>query len=80
MATSSSIGFAASVGGLAGASLAAHRGVRAAAGAALLGAVALGASEVVARARRDEGEIQALWQRIAVSAAWRRPWVGLPEG
>ncbi len=77
MATSSSIGFAASVGGLAGASLAAHRGMRAAAGAALAGAVALGMSEAVARARQREGEIPALWQRIAVSSALAAPlgWV-----
>ena len=77
MATSSSIGFAASVGGLAGASLAAHRGSRAAAGAALVGAVALGTSEAVARALQKEGEIPALWQRIAVSAALAAPlgWV-----
>jgi hypothetical protein len=77
MATSSSIGFAAAVGGLAGASLAAHRGARAATGAALLGAVALGASEAVARARQKEGEIPALWQRIAVSSALAAPlgWV-----
>ena len=77
MATGSSVGFAASVGGLAGASLAAHRGVRAAAGAALVGAVGLGTSEAVARARQKEGEIPALWQRIAVSAALAAPlgWV-----
>ena len=77
MATSSSIGFAASIGGLAGASLVAHRGVRAAAGAALVGDVALGASEAVARARQKEGEIPALWQRIAVSTALAAPlgWV-----
>ena len=73
MATSSSIGFAASVGGLAGASLAAHRGIRATAGAALVGAVALGASEAVARARQKDGEIPALWQRIAVSTALAAP-------
>jgi len=77
VATSSSIGFAASIGGVAGASLAAHRGVRSAAGAALVGAVGLGASEAVARARQKEGEIPALWQRIAVSAALAAPlgWV-----
>ena len=77
MATGSSVGFAASVGGLAGASLAAHRGVRSAAGAAFLGAVGLGTSEAVARARQKEGEIPALWQRIAVSAALAAPlgWV-----
>ena len=73
MATKSSIGFAASIGGLAGASLVAHRGVRAAAGAALVGAVALGTSEAVARARQKEGEIPALWQRIAVSSALAAP-------
>ncbi len=77
MATSSSIGFAASIGALAGASLAAHRGARSAAGAALAGAVGLGTSEAVARARQKEGEIPALWQRIAVSAALAAPlgWV-----
>jgi hypothetical protein len=73
MATRSSIGFAAAVGGLAGASLAAHRGVRSAAGAAVVGAVGLGASEAVARARQGEGEIPALWQRIAVSTALAAP-------
>jgi hypothetical protein len=75
--TTSSIGFAASIGGLAGASLAAHRGVRSATRAALVGAVGLGTSEAVARARQKEGEIPALWQRIAVSAALAAPlgWV-----
>ena len=77
MATGSSVGFAAAVGGLAGASLAAHRGARSAAGAALIGAVGLGASEAVARALQKEGEIPALWQRIAVSTALAAPlgWV-----
>jgi hypothetical protein len=73
MATRSSVGFAASIGGLAGASLAAHRGVRWAAGAALAGAVGLGVSEAVARTRQKEGEIPALWQRIAVSTALAAP-------
>ncbi len=73
MAIGSSIAFAASIGGVAGASLAAHRGVRSAAGAALVGAVGLGASEAVARARQEEGQIPALWQRIAVSAALAAP-------
>jgi hypothetical protein len=73
MATSSSIGFAASVGGLAGASLVAHRGIRSSAGAALIGAVGLGTSEAVARARQKEGEIPPLWQRIAVSTALAAP-------
>ena len=77
MAISSSVGFAASIGGLAGASLAAHRGGRAAATAAVVGAVGLGTSEAVARARQKEGEIPALWQRIAVSTALAAPlgWV-----
>jgi hypothetical protein len=68
-----SIGFAASIGGVAGASLAAHRGVRSAAVAALVGAAGLGTSEAVARARQKEGEIPALWQRIAVSTALAAP-------
>ena len=77
MADRSSVGFSAAIGGLAGASLAAHRGVKAAAGGALIGAVGLGASEAVARARQKEGEIPALWQRIAVSTAMAAPlgWV-----
>ena len=73
MATGSSIGFAASIGGVAGASLVAHRGRRSATGAALVGAVVLGASEAVARVRQKEGQIPALWQRIAVSAALAAP-------
>ena len=77
MATTSSVGFAAAIGGLAGASLTAHHGLRSAAGAAVVGAVGLGASEAVARARQREGEIPALWQRIAVSTALAAPlgWV-----
>ncbi|HET6654434.1 MAG TPA: hypothetical protein VFH10_17485 [Nocardioides sp.] len=73
MGTPSATGFAAAVGGLAGASLAGHRGAKSAAGAALIGAVTLGASETVARARQKEGEIPALWQRIAVSTALAAP-------
>jgi len=73
MADTSSLGFAAAIGGLAGASLAAHQGARRAAGAAAIGAVALGTSEAVARARQREGEIPALWQRIAVSTAMAAP-------
>jgi hypothetical protein len=73
VATSSSIPFAASIGGLAGAALAAHRGVRTAALAAVTGAAVLGASESVARARQKPGEIPALWQRIAVSVALAAP-------
>jgi hypothetical protein len=73
MATSSSIGFAAAIGGLAGASLAAHRGAGSAARAALVGAVGLGTSEAVARSLQKEGEIPPLWQRIAVSTALAAP-------
>ncbi|WP_457205850.1 hypothetical protein [Nocardioides sp. P5_C9_2] len=73
MATMSPVGFAASIGGIAGASLAAHHGIRSAAGAALVGAIGLGASEAVARARQREGDIPALGQRIAVSAALAAP-------
>jgi hypothetical protein len=75
----SSIGFAAAIGGLAGASLAAHRGIGPAVRAALVGAVGLGTSEAVARARQKEGEIPALWQRIAVSAALAAPLGWLAE-
>jgi hypothetical protein len=71
--TTSSVGFAAFIGGLAGASLGAHRGPRLAGAAAVIGALALGASERVARTRQKEGEIPALWQRIAVSAALAAP-------
>jgi hypothetical protein len=42
-------------------------------GTALVGAVGLGVSEAVARARQQEGEIPALWQRIAVSTALAAP-------
>jgi hypothetical protein len=73
MAIRSAVGFAASIGGLAGASLAAHRGGRAAVAAAAVGAIGLGTSEAVARARQQEGEIPALWQRIAVSSALAAP-------
>jgi hypothetical protein len=77
MAYSSSVGFAASIGGLAGASLTAHRGGRAMTAAALVGAIGLGTAEAVARARQKDGEIPALWQRIAVSTALAAPlgWV-----
>jgi hypothetical protein len=39
----------------------------------MVGAVGLGTSEAVARARQREGEIPALWQRIAVSSALVAP-------
>jgi hypothetical protein len=77
VANTSAVGFAATIGGLAGASVAARLGVRAAVGAGLVGAIGLGTSEAVARTLQQEGEIPALWQRIAVSAALAAPagWV-----
>jgi hypothetical protein len=68
-----SVGFAAAIGGLAGAALISHRGARTAALGAVAGAVGLGASEAVARARQRPGEIPALWHRIATSAALAAP-------
>src|SRR6266496_3720894 len=63
------VGFAAAIGGLAGVALSGHRGRRAAVVGAIVGAVGLGASEAVARARQRPGEIPALWQRILASSA-----------
>lgn len=57
------------IGGLAGAALSGHRGLRAACAGAIAGAAGLGAAEAVARARQRPNEIPALWQRIATSAA-----------
>src|SRR5664279_2458093 len=68
-----SVGFAAAVGGVAGAALAGHRGPRGIAVGALAGAVGLATSEWIARARQRPGEIPALWQRIAFSAALVAP-------
>ncbi len=67
------VGFSASIGGLAGAALVAHRGPRAAVVGALVGTALLGASEAVARARQQDGELPALWQRVAVSGAIAAP-------
>ena len=67
------VGFAAAIGGLAGVALSGHRGKRAATVGAIIGAVGLGASEAVARARQRPGEIPALWQRIATSSALAAP-------
>jgi hypothetical protein len=69
--------FASVVGALAGAALTGHRGPRAAVGGTVVGAVGLAVSESVARARQRPGEIPALWQRIAFSAALAAPlgWV-----
>jgi len=71
--TAGAVGFASAVGGVAGAALVANRGAKAAVAGALLGGVALGVSESVARARQRPGEIPALWQRIAVSSALAAP-------
>src|SRR6266576_7145853 len=68
-----SVGFAAVIGGVAGATLAGHRGRRAAGLGAVAGAAGLAVSEAVARARQRPGEIPPLWQRIATSAALVAP-------
>jgi hypothetical protein len=68
-----SVGFAAAIGGVAGAALISHRGGRATVIGTLVGGIALGVSEAVARARQRPGEIPALWQRIATSAALVAP-------
>ena len=68
-----SIAFAAGTGALAGAAFLGHRGRRAGAVGALAGAIGLGASEAVARARQRPGEIPARWQRIAMSTALVAP-------
>src|SRR5262245_21603706 len=67
------VGFAAAIGSIAGATLAGHRGRRAAAVGAIVGASGLAASEAVARARQRPAEIPALWQRIAMSSALAAP-------
>jgi hypothetical protein len=61
------------IGAVAGAALAAHRGPRAVAAGAALGAAALAATDAAARARQAPGEIPALWSRIAASAALVAP-------
>jgi len=68
-----SVGFAAAVGGVAGAALAGHRGPRGIVAGALAGAAGLATSEWIARARQRPGEIPALWQRIAFSGALVAP-------
>ncbi|HEU4423741.1 MAG TPA: hypothetical protein VFR67_14515, partial [Pilimelia sp.] len=68
-----SVAVSAVIGAVAGAALAGHRGGRAAAVGAMIGAAGLAASERVARARQRPGEIPPLWQRIATSAALVAP-------
>ena len=69
----SAVGFAAAIGAVAGASLAARRGVRWVAAGVLTGATVLAAGEAVARARQRPGEIPALPQRILDQRRARRP-------
>ena len=71
--TAGSVLFASAIGAIAGAALTGHRGRRALAVGTAVGATGLAASEAVARARQRPGEIPALWQRIAVSAAMAAP-------
>ena len=72
-----SVVFAAAIGGLAGAALTSRRGHRATAIGALIGATGLATSEWIARSLQRPGEIPALWQRIATTAALAAPlgWV-----
>ncbi len=70
---SGSVGFAAVIGGVAGAALTSHRGPRTAVVGALVGAAGLATSEWVARSVQRPGEIPPLWQRIATSAALVAP-------
>ena len=67
------VGSAGAIGGLAGAALVGHRGAKPAMLGAVAGAVGLGVSEAVARARQRPGEIPALWQRIATTSALMAP-------
>jgi hypothetical protein len=67
------IATSATIGALAGASLRAQRGARAAVTPTLAGAVILGASEAVARLLQRPNEIPALWHRILTSAALAAP-------
>jgi hypothetical protein len=67
------VAFAGVIGGVAGACLTAGRGRRTVVVGALAGTASLAASEAVARTRQRPGEIPALWQRIATSAALAAP-------
>jgi hypothetical protein len=72
------VAWAAAFGAVGGLALGSGRGRRGALVGAALGAVGLGSSEAVARARQQPGEIPALYQRIAASTALAAPlgWVG----
>jgi hypothetical protein len=66
-------GFAAVLGGLAGAALTAGRGRAAVAAGTVAGAAGLAAADAVARARQRPNEIPALWSRILASGAMAAP-------
>ncbi len=66
-------GFAAVLGGLAGAALTARRGRAAVAAGTVAGAAGLAAADAVARARQRPNEIPALWSRILASGAMAAP-------
>src|SRR3954471_15391094 len=70
--------FAAVVGALAGAAIVSRRGARSAILGGLTGAAALTATEAVARARQQPGEIPAWWSRVVMSGALAAPagWLG----
>jgi hypothetical protein len=68
-----SAGFAAVIGGVAGATLAGHWGGWATIAGTVAGAIALAVIDTVARARQRPGQIPALWSRIAASAALAAP-------
>src|SRR5947209_7585538 len=65
--------FAAGMGAVAGAALGSGRSTRRTATAAVAGAVALAATDALARQRQRPNEIPALWSRIAASAALAAP-------
>ena len=64
---------AAVLGAVAGAALTGHRGRRYGLAGAVVGGIALGAVDAVARARQRPGEIPARWSRIAASTAIAAP-------
>ncbi len=65
----SSVAISAVIGILAGLALLSRWGVAAMAAGAVLGGLALAATDALARARQQPGQIPALWSRIAMSAA-----------
>jgi hypothetical protein len=67
------VAFAAAIGGVAGAALAAGRGRRTVTAAAAAGAAGLALSDAVARAVQRPNEIPPLWSRIVASGALAAP-------